>query len=419
MYIAESLIGSFMGKARHLICGVWHIVVLFSALVCLPPRVEAQAVEVGVAAGKALKMDSYLDKMYRQTDCRSYYLGYVFQTTPSQGSPYAADFGYPTFTFGLIVADFNDVRIKHPSREGAEASRLGTSFILYGNMRRPFFRSRSGWGADYALHNGISYNTYPFSWDTNIDNEIIGSPFSIYFGVDFQLSYQYRQLQFFAGPEFRHLSNGALARPNKGVNKLGVAAGVRYLLRPMNMSDTLCQRIPFVDRGFYTTISLHTGFMTSVGEWILCQGAGLRGEPLSYDRFKMYVSYGISADVMYRYSRRFASGIGVDAYCEPYIRKAATLKGPIPADMSQWSLGVAAKHEVFYERLSFHLAVGFYISRPFADYAIAGEEPFYERVGLRYTLPLYNDRIRVGYNIHAHFTKAYASELVVDFLLPW
>lgn len=397
--------------------GAW-LLALWLVGLC-PTGVWGQAVEVGAGVGEALKMDSYLTTMYRHTAARSYSVGYVCQTVPSQGSPYAADFGYPAFTFGLLVADFNDVRIQHPSREGLEPSRLGTSYVLYGSFRRPFFRSRSGWGADYSLHNGIGYSTHIFDWDTNIDNEIIGAPLSIYFGLSFQLNYQYQQLQFFAGPEFRHLSNGALARPNKGVNKLGVAAGVRYYLHPMDMADTVRHRTPFAGRGFYTNLSYHTGFMTSVGEWILCQGAGVRGDPLPYDHFALYVSHGLSADVMYRYARRFASGIGFDAYYEPYIRRAATLKGPIPADMSRWSLGIAAKHEVFYERLSLQLAIGYYLNRPFAAYAIAGEEPYYERVGLRYTLPLCGDRIKVGYNIHAHFTKAYASELVIDLNLPW
>lgn len=395
------------------------LLLLFVCAGIAPNRLTAQIIEVGAAAGEALKMDSYLKKMYRHTEARSYSLGYSFQTIPSQGSPYAADFGYPIFTFGLLVADFNDVVIQHPTREGLPPSRLGTSMALYGSIRRSLFRSHSGWGADYAFHNGVAYSTRTFDWQTNIDNEIIGSPLSIYFGLTFQLNYQWRQLQLFAGPEFRHLSNGALARPNKGVNKLGVAAGVRYYLHPIVMADSTKHRTPFHDRGFYTNLSYHTGFMTSVGEWILCQGAGVRGEPLPYDHFAMYVSHGISADVMYRYARRYASGIGLDAYYEPYIRRAATLKGPIPSDMSRWSLGVAAKHEVFYERLSLQLAIGYYLSRPFAAYAIAGEEPYYERVGLRYTLPLCGDRIKIGYNIHAHFTKAYASELVIDYCLPW
>ena len=87
--------------------------------------------------------------------------------------------------------------------------------------------------------------------------------------------------------------------------------------------------------------------------------------------------------------------------------------------MSKWSIGVSAKHEVFYGRCSLQFSVGYYLSRPFAMYAIAGEDDVYERVGLRYTLPICNDCIKIGYNIHAHLAKAYASEIVLDFNIPW
>ena len=65
------------------------------------------------------------------------------------------------------------------------------------------------------------------------------------------------------------------------------------------------------------------------------------------------------------------------------------------------------------------IALGWYLSRPLNKYSNTSEEyPYYERVGLRYNLPLLNNCISVGYNIYAHLTKAYGTEIVIDVKLP-
>ena len=88
--------------------------------------------------------------------------------------------------------------------------------------------------------------------------------------------------------------------------------------------------------------------------------------------------------------------------------------------MSKWSWGIAAKHEVFFQRISMQVALGYYLSRPFAKYANTDEEyGYYARVGLRYNLPILKDCLSIGYNIHAHRTKAYQTELVLDIHLPF
>jgi hypothetical protein len=65
------------------------------------------------------------------------------------------------------------------------------------------------------------------------------------------------------------------------------------------------------------------------------------------------------------------------------------------------------------------MALGWYLSRPFNEVSNTTEEyPFYERIGLRYRLPVLNDCLSVGYTIHAHMVKAYGTELVIDVKLP-
>ena len=104
---------------------------------------------------------------------------------------------------------------------------------------------------------------------------------------------------------------------------------------------------------------------------------------------------------------------------EPYNLNIETQKKGERPNEVQWSFGLAAKHEVFFRRLSMQMAIGYYLSRPFNEYSYTDEEyPFYERIGLRYNLPILGDCISVGYNIYAHLTKAYGTEVVIGLKFP-
>lgn len=97
-------------------------------------------------------------------------------------------------------------------------SRLGNALTLYGAFSRPLLR-RGRWQLDYALKAGVGYNSHYYNKTDAIDNELIGSAFTIYFGagltVDYQLSDNWALT---GGLLYGHHSNGALARPNKGEN---------------------------------------------------------------------------------------------------------------------------------------------------------------------------------------------------------
>ena len=411
----------------------WGFKVICILLFCLylcPSRTSAQAIEAGYGKGEVLKFDNWLNKegALKQQDAQSFWLGYIYQTHADEHCAYASDYNYPTLTFGLLVSDFNKVRLRYNpygTRPIDYDSRCGTSFVLYGSFRRAFFRTQSGWSADYTFSNGIGYNTHIYNRFTNVDNVMLGSRLSVYFDVAFALNYRYRQCEFFVGPEFRHLSNGGTVRPNKGINKLGVGTGVRYYLQPFDSISLTRTRTPFEGKKVYLNISHANGIRASQGEWLydannfIWNKNDVENVRYGKDGYRMCYYHLLSTDLMCRYARRYASGIGLDALYEPYNLDIETqVKGERPKQV-QWSLGLAAKHEVFFRRMSMQMAVGYYLSRLFNEYSNTTEEyPFYERIGLRYNLPILNNNISVGYNIYAHLTKAYGTELVIDFKLP-
>lgn len=399
-------------------------------LFILPLHLSAQTIEAGYGRGQVLKFDSWLtNDALKQQNAQSFWLSYIYQTHADENCGYASDFNYPTFTFGFLAADFTQIRLRYNPRDTRPInydSRCGTSYIAYASIRRPFFRTRSGWSADYRFANGIGYNTHIYNRYNNVDNILLGSRLAVYFDVAFSLCYRYHQYEFFVGPEFRHLSNGGVIRPNKGINKLGVGTGVRFHLQPYDSISFKRMHKPFENKRMYVNISYSSGLRGSQGEWLydannyIWKSNDVDNIKYGKDGYQLCHYHLVSTDLMFRYARRYASGIGFDALYEPYNRNIE-IQNPTAerSDMPKWSLGIAAKHEVFFRRLSMQIALGWYLSRPLNKFSYTTEEyPYYERVGLRYNLPFLNDGISVGYNIYAHLTKAYGTELVIDFKLP-
>ena len=403
--------------------------ILLLCLYLCPSRTSAQAIEAGYAKGKVLKFDQWLiNNGLKKQSAQSFWLGYVYQTHAKENCSYASDFNYPTLTFGLSVSDFNKVTLRYDPRGTRPidyTSRCGTSYVLYGSFRRAFFRTHSGWSADYHFGNGIGYNTRIYNRYTNVDNLMLSSRLSVYFDVAFALNYRYRQCEFFVGPEFRHLSNGGTVRPNKGINKASIGGGMRYYLQPYDSLSFERIRMPFKEKGLYLNIAYASGFRGSQGEWLydannyLWNKNDADGVKYGKDGYTLCYYHLVSTDLMYRYARRYASGIELDVLYEPYNLNIETQKKGERPNEVQWSFGLAAKHEVFFRRLSMQMAIGYYLSRPFNEYSHTDEEyPFYERIGLRYNLPIPGDCISVGYNIYAHLTKAYGTEVVIGLKFP-
>lgn len=406
-------------------------VLLFCLYLC-PSLISAQAIEAGYGRGEVLKLGQWLNQEggLRQQDAQSFWFGYIHQTNANERCAYASDYNYPAFTFGVLVADFNKVRLRY-NPKGARPidydSRCGTSIAAYVSFERTFFRTKSRWNAGYTLSSGIGYNTHIYNKYSNVDNIMLGSRLSVYFDAAITLSYRHHQYEFFAGPEFRHLSNGGIVRPNKGINKLGVGAGMRYYLQPYDSLSFKRISEPFNEKDIYLNIVYSSGIKSSQGEWLydannyIWKSNDVDNVKYGKDGYQTYYYHLISTDLMYRYARRYASGIGIDALYEPYNREIEIQNNKANrSNLSKWSLGIAAKHEVFFRRLSMQMALGWYLSRPLNKISNTDEEyPYYERIGLRYNLPILNNSISIGYNIYAHLTKAYGTEVVIGFKMPF
>lgn len=380
---------------------------------------------VNVNPGNEVKMDKYQKKWMKKTRNFSFGAELHYSALPQDSDAFAADYGYPLLTLGVKYS-LNHGVVMHrlPDPDWGEAkevdydSKMGNTISLYGAFSRPFFRQKH-WETDYTFYYGVGYSHRKYDPYHNIDNELIGSRWLIFFGMGLHATYHFaKNWGIRAGVEYWHLSNGALNRPNKGANFIGPSLAVVYqpYYEPTTTTQAGRYNPPF-EKYWYANVTLGIGAKTLHEDWQLTQFQTPEGsEDYRTDKFKCYAAYSLQADIMYRYARRWASGIGIDLFYGTYFKRVKELDQAAGRDLthSPWSVGIAAKHEIFYHNFSMPVSLGFYLYRKMGENAKAVEKPFYERIGLHYTFPKLQN-LKVGINIKAHLTKADLTELVVTY----
>ena len=392
----------------------------------VPPAI---GFEVSVNPGKVLSMDSYEKQWLKTSGTCSAEASVVYRPAVDG---YARDYNLPSFTVGMRIS-WNHATTMHRSESPDWGllepvdydSQLGNVVTAFAAFNRPLLRSRR-WLAEYQLGMGVGYSHSKYNTLDAIDNELIGARWNIYFKAGLSMTYKVSdELGVKGGVDFSHHSNGAMNRPNKGTNTLGPVLGLVFFPqgdvlgnRRKASSSTSCNYGEQGDdsdwrRGLYGELVLGVGGKTLAEDWQLTQFGTAPGQPdYRTDRFHFYMAYSMQADVMYRYARRWASGAGVDVFYGTYSDHVAAMDAAagVQERHSPWSVALAAKHEVFYGRLSVRMGVGVYLYRKMGSVARELEQPYYERIGVHYAFPRLGG-LSVGLNVNAHRTKADFTEL--------
>ena len=341
--------------------------------------------------------------------------------TPTKNA-YAHDYNYPTFSFGLRY-HLNHGTTMHRDDPWGEAqpvnytSKLGNFLTLYGTFNRPLYRSKH-WQWGYYLGTGIAYTSLKYNQKNDIDNEYIGSHLNIYFnaGLYGQVKIA-KEWSVKGGLDFAHHSNGAMARPNKGANYLGPFVGLVY--EPQQATSPISKRNtnetkPF-QKYWFTEFTLGLGGKTLLEEWLQTQFNTPQGQPdYRKEHFTYYGAYSFHTHLLYRYARRWASGVGVGLFYGEYAHRIARMdkeNGHTDEKHSPWSASIEARHEVYYGNVSVRLTLGYYLYRHMGYSANHGlEYPYHEQVGVFYSFPKLKG-LTLGFSVNAHATKADFTEL--------
>ena len=341
--------------------------------------------------------------------------------TPTKNT-YAHDYNYPTFSFGLRY-NLNHGTTMHKDTPWGEAqpvdytSKLGNFLTLYGTFNRPLYRSKH-WQWGYYLGTGIAYTSLKYNQKNDIDNEYIGSHLNIYFnaGLYGQVKIA-KEWSVKGGLDFAHHSNGAMARPNKGANYFGPFVGLVY--EPQQATSPIAKRNtndtqPF-QKYWFTEFTLGLGGKTLLEEWLQTQFNTPQGQPdYRKEHFTYYGAYSFHTHLLYRYARRWASGVGVGLFYGEYAHRIARMdkeNGHTDEKHSPWSASIEARHEVYYGNVSVRLTLGYYLYRHMGYSANHGlEYPYHEQVGVFYSFPKLKG-LTLGFSVNAHATKADFTEL--------
>ena len=341
--------------------------------------------------------------------------------TPTKNA-YAHDYNYPTFSFGLRY-HLNHGTTMHRDDPWGEAqpvnytSKLGNFLTLYGTFNRPLYRSKH-WQWGYYLGTGIAYTSLKYNQKNDIDNEYIGSHLNIYFnaGLYGQVKIA-KEWSVKGGLDFAHHSNGAMARPNKGANYFGPFVGLVY--DPQQATSPIAKRNTEATQPFqkywFTEFTLGLGGKTLLEEWLQTQFNTPQGPPdYRKEHFTYYGAYSFHTHLLYRYARRWASGVGVGLFYGEYAHRIARMdkeNGHTDEKHSPWSASIEARHEVYYGNVSVRLTLGYYLYRHMGYSANHGlEYPYHEQVGVFYSFPKLKG-LTLGFSVNAHATKADFTEL--------
>ena len=348
----------------------------------------------------------------------AYSLSVGFRPNAAGAQAIDIDYGLPTFEVGLQMGDYHHIRLWRKEPALPYHSRIGRLLTLYGGFRRDLFRNDSGrWRIGYTLENGIGYCTHPYNKHTNADNEIVGSAWNIYIDLGFYTAIKVApQWEIGFGVDYKHYSNSALDRPNKGANNIGLTARASYLLTPdAPPLHSLKSTEEFKTR-VYVDIAAGLAGKSLLDDWMVNYWERTPDDPkYRSSHFPIYGAFTCMVAPMWRYCRRYASGIGIDYTYAPYSDRLQRLdisRGRTNYSYSRHVIGVTLRHEVFWRRISLGMGIGWYAHRKMGYTADVDEKPYYETVGVRYTPPIWNDRLYIGYQVKAHFTKADCMQLL-------
>jgi len=212
---------------------------------------------------------------------------------------------------------------------------------------------------------GVGYSTNPYNSNRNPFNAVMGSHINAYIGFGMMMYYPvFKKLYLQGGLSLNHLSNGAVKKPNNGMNNIALTIGAKYDLTESNDFINK-QNIP----------------KTKNREWLTTISVG-RNQP-SFNYYKKYWSGSLTTTHFWYINNKISCGLGLD-----FIRYGgASFSYKIVSEMEEefsynfsdfFYFGTIVTMEYFFGNTSLYLAPGVYL-----HYKTEPRQPLYARLGVR------------------------------------
>ncbi|MGN0028701.1 MAG: acyloxyacyl hydrolase [Marinilabiliaceae bacterium] len=250
----------------------------------------------------------------------------------------------------------------------------------------------------YDIQAGLAWGWTCYDAKTNPDNIAIGSKATCRIGVGLDYAYTIRhRWKIGLGAGFTHYSNGAVRKPNKGINLGNAHLSLAYLLerRPL----------PSVRKPAYklkgNEIDITLGYGLKRFEVDTVEHPEVHGQ---YKLGSKYNSLTLQCQFLHRYCHKGKYGIGLSTLYDELTGSDVRAKGDdvevvLGSSSKRFWCGVFGAHEFCIGQLAIVTQMGYYFHEPKGIPWRQRKDASFQRAGLKYTLPI---GMHAGVNIYAH-----------------
>lgn len=244
-------------------------------------------------------------------------------------------------------------------------------------LYRGKFSSLSG-----TLGAGVAYHTNPHDQQDNNSNLALGSTFS--FTLHTALKYQLRITDVLSGGLFLqmdHYSNGAIKKPNSGINLVQTGALLRFDLRKEKYEFQKWPKQSLASKKMYLTL------LPSISFKEIGRGGGV-----------IHPSYNLNVSLNQPLSQVSSINFGMDGFYDIALKKWIAEDNP-ESNADFKSAALTLGHQLMIGKISFLTQFGYFVYRPYQDLY----SNFYQRYGLRVHV---HPHIAVGASLKTYLGKA-------------
>jgi hypothetical protein len=281
---------------------------------------------------------------------------------------------YPNWGVGVYVADFYN------------PEEVGVPIALYGFINAPFKR----WNKlsfNYELGFGATFNWKSFNPVTNQYNVAIGAGESFIIDAGLNLSKTISdRVELAFGFNLTHFSNGALKKPNFGINTIAPKIGLKYNF--YSLPDFHKQDVPIFSRKNEWLFSAFGGAKNVIFDSVNIEIME-KYEGISFPVFGISSAYNRQISYMSKigFGMTFSYDGSVNAQVEIENNELDPVDGPLK---DRIQLSVYPSYELVINKLSLIMQPAFYLYRK----KLKNQSPgFHQRIGIKYHI---TDNMFVG-----------------------
>ncbi len=265
-----------------------------------------------------------------------------------------ANFNYPEIGLGLYYGTLGNDEI------------YGSGIALFPYINQYIYRS-TRFSAEYKSSLGLAYVTKIYDYKTNPYNSCISSHVNAYIGFGLLLDYRITdRIVFNATASLTHFSNGAVKKPNYGINILSTTIGAKYMF---NEKPT-----PVIDK-----IKVSKSKEQEILVVVSC------GQSQHFNNTSKYYNVNLNVNYLWHLNSKKAIGIGFDEIYSksiPYIWANFEEESYSSFSNSDYFVSsVFASYNIFLGKATAYIHLGAYV---FSN--IQPVQPVYPRIGVRYRI---------------------------------